>query len=582
MTSTGSADRKLKTGNCVAYGLGDLYGGGAFLLVSTFTMYYLVAVVGMNPLLAGLIPGLGKIWDAVSDPLMGYLSDRTSSRFGRRRVWFLVGIVPIFLSVSLIWLPVRLSSDLGLFAYYFLAYIFFYTVSTMVLVPYGALSAEMAREFKDRNKLTGFRMLFSMLAALLSGTVPQLIINALPDQRSGHLVMGLVFGAFFAAPWLITYFGTWDDQAPAPSRFVQTQDGDPGHTPGRTSDHTPGHPPGRTPGFVTNFASIFRNRSFRIHILMYIFAYATMDVLMGWLKFYLGDYLGRPGFLTIGLGAILLTQILSIPLYIGIANRRGHASAYRLGLGIMILGMAGMYFHTPATPAILLIINCIVVGLGQSAAVLVPFQLLPFVADVDELITGDKRAGTYAGAMTLIRKLVQGAAVLPLLGLTLSLIGYLGPVPSRFSQDELSGFVLPRAIAAGADPAILEQAYVVDGEGLLSLDVTLSNVQKRELRLALDAAGYKGSGASRITVPTPQLEGTPDRIRHLFALLPILLLSAGFVVSFRFRLDPVRHRIMMAELDRLRSGGSKTDATEEAKAVCELLSGINYEDCYSL
>lgn len=565
MTKTGSEDRQLKTRNCVAYGLGDLYGGGAFLLVSTFTMYYLVAVVGMNPLLAGLIPGLGKIWDAVSDPLMGYLSDRTSSRFGRRRVWFLVGIVPIFLSVSLLWLPVRLSSDLGLFTYYFLAYIFFYTVSTMVLVPYGALSAEMAREFKDRNKLTGFRMLFSMLAALLSGTVPQMIINALPDQRSGHMVMGLVFGAFFAAPWLITYYGTWDDQIPGSLKSMQGPQAE-------TS---------RMPGFVTNFASIFRNRSFRIHIAMYIFAYATMDVLMGWLKFYLADYLGRPGFLTIGLGSILLTQILSIPLYIAIANRKGHAAAYRLGLGIMILGMAGMYFHTPATPTIILIVNCIVVGLGQSAAVLVPFQLLPFVADVDELITGDKRAGTYAGAMTLIRKLVQGAAVLPLLGLTLSLIGYLGPVPAQFSQDELHGFVIPRATASAVDTGILERAYVADSEGLLSLDVELTSAQKREVRLVLDAAGYKGSGASRITIQTPQRADTPERIRALFAFLPIALLAAGFTVSFRFKLDPARHRIMMAELDRLRSGGSKIDVTHEAKMVCELLSGINYEESFS-
>ncbi|MDX9957348.1 MAG: MFS transporter [Spirochaetia bacterium] len=560
MNVTEPVERQLRIRNCVAYGLGDLYGGGAFLLVSTFTMYYLVAVVGMNPLLAGLIPGLGKIWDAVSDPLMGYLSDRTRSRFGRRRVWFLAGIIPIFLSVSLIWLPVRLSSDLGLFVFYFLAYLFFYTVSTMVLVPYGALSAEMAREFKDRNKLTGFRMLFSMLAALLSGTIPQLIINAFPDQRSGHLVMGLVFGAFFAAPWLITYLGTWDDQAPASARTDVS---------------------GNTPGFISNFASIFRNRSFRIHIAMYIFAYATMDVLMGWLKFYLADYLGRPGFLTIALGSILLTQILAIPLYISIANRKGHASAYRLGLGIMILGMVGMYFHTPETPRLVLVINCMVVGLGQSAAVLVPFQLLPFVADVDELITGDKRAGTYAGAMTLIRKLVQGAAVLPLLGLTLSLIGYLGPVPLRFSPDELQGFVIPRVAAAGADTALLRKAYLMEPDGLLTLDANLSSVRRRELRRILEAADYKGSGASRITVQTPQQEGTPARIRALFAFLPILLLTTGFAVSFRFKLDPGRHKIMMAEVERLRVGGSKTGVPEEAKAVCELLSGLKYEDCFA-
>ncbi|GAB1456913.1 hypothetical protein MASR2M48_22210 [Spirochaetota bacterium] len=74
MSASESQGHVLKTRNCVAYGLGDLYGGGAFLLVSTFAMYYLVAVIGLNPILAGLIPGLGKIWDALSDPLMGYIS----------------------------------------------------------------------------------------------------------------------------------------------------------------------------------------------------------------------------------------------------------------------------------------------------------------------------------------------------------------------------------------------------------------------------------------------------------------------------------------------------------------------------
>jgi oligogalacturonide transporter len=551
------SNRDLKTRNCVAYGLGDLYGGGAFLLVSTFAMYYLVAVVGMSPILAGLIPGLGKIWDAVSDPLMGYISDRTKSRFGRRRVWFLVGILPIFASVTLIWMPVRASTDLGLFAYYFLAYVFFYTVSTMVLVPYGALSAEMASGFKDRNKLTGFRMFFSMLAALVAGTVPQVIINAFPDPRAGHMAMGLIFGALFAAPWIIVYLGTWETEDPAAS--------------------VAGHGE-KAEGFIGNFASIFRNGSFRVHIVMYIFAYATMDVLMGWLKFYLADYLGRPGFLTIAMGSILVPQIAALPVYIAIANRKGHAFAYRIGLSIMLVAMAAMYLHTPDTPMAFLVLNCVLAGLGQSAAVLVPFQLLPFVVDVDELITGRKRAGTYAGAMTLIRKLVQGALVLPLLGVILSAIGYLGPVPSRIGGDDMSALILPRSAAADpADMAILKRAYAAGGDGILTIDPSLSENDMRAVRRALDAAGYKGSGATRKTVSVEQPEGTAGKIRALFAFLPMILLGLGILASVRMKLDPANHRVMRAEMDRLDAGGRKEDVPAEAKRVCEALAGMPYD-----
>jgi len=108
--SQASAERPLKTINCVAYGVGDLYGGGSFFIVSTFAMYYLVAVVGMSPILAGLIPGLGKVWDSISDPLMGYISDHTQSKRGRRRVFFLIAIAPIALTFSLIWMPVGFAS----------------------------------------------------------------------------------------------------------------------------------------------------------------------------------------------------------------------------------------------------------------------------------------------------------------------------------------------------------------------------------------------------------------------------------------------------------------------------------------
>ena len=478
---------QLKRKNYIAYGLGDLYGGGSFFLISTFSMYFLVSVVGMNPLLAGLIPGLGKIWDSISDPLMGYITDNNRSRFGRRRIFFLIGIIPIMVTFTLIWVPVPFKKQLSLFIYYFLAYLMFYSCSTMVLVPYSALSAEMTHDFKMRNKLIGTRMVFSMTATLIGGVAAQPLINSFADPGTGHLIMGLLFSIIFAVPYIFVFTGTWElpieDKSGAERKSI-----------------------------FRNFSSIYRNRTFRIHIAMYICSYAAMDVLMAWFKFYVIDYLKKPGVVTIGLGAILITQIIVLPVYVRLSNRRGHAFAYRSGLIVWAAAMTAMAFHNPDSSMIFIVLNCVLVGAGMSAGVIIPFQLLPFDADVDELITTEKRAGTYAGAMTLIRKLIQGALVLPLLGLLLSVIGY--------------------QTATGGETVI-------------------------------------------------QTAATLMKLRIIFAGTPILLAVAGIFVSFRFPVTPSSHKILIAEIERLKNGGRKSEADPEVKSVCEKMTGLEYEKLYS-
>ena len=101
----------------LGYGVGDIYGGGSFMLISLLFIFFLTDVVGLSALRAGQVAMIGKIWDAISDPLMGYLSDRTRTRYGRRRIFFLLGIVPITVSFSLLWLPVQFDNSLFTFLY---------------------------------------------------------------------------------------------------------------------------------------------------------------------------------------------------------------------------------------------------------------------------------------------------------------------------------------------------------------------------------------------------------------------------------------------------------------------------------
>ncbi|MDC7241181.1 MAG: MFS transporter, partial [Spirochaetales bacterium] len=317
--------RKIKLRNYIAYGAGDLYGGGAFFIVTTFSMFYLVNVVGMNPILAGLIPALGKIWDAVSDPLMGYIADNTrDNRYGRRRVWFLISILPIALSFTLIWFPAGFHSQVGKFVFYLFAYIFFFTVATVSYVPYAALSAEMTYDRGERNTLNGVRILFSFIATLIAGVAVKPIIDGFGGTAKGYLIMGIVFGLIFALPWVTLYFGTWE--LPQPVREKEKVH------------------------FFRNFLSMFENKSCRIHVAMYVCSFGTMDVFMAWIMFYFIDYLKMSPFFVIAQGALLITMMLVLPLYVKIANTRGHGTSYMIGMAIFFIGMIAMGFLPPVPP----------------------------------------------------------------------------------------------------------------------------------------------------------------------------------------------------------------------------------------
>lgn len=398
--------RKISFGRLVLYGLGDIFGGGSFAIIGMLFMFFLTEFAGLKPFTAGLVFAAGKFWDAVSDPIMGYLSDRTSTRFGRRRVYFLAGFIPVGVSFALLWVSINTASVAVTILYYSFAYILFSTVFTMVMVPYAALNADMTPDYKDRTRLSGARIIFSQVSGLVAATLPKIIIDSYADQRTGFVVMGIAFGLFYALPWLPVFFGTWE-RPEAVSSATST----------------------RSAGIFRNFGTIFRNRSLRIHIGMYVAAYSAMDVLMALFMYYLVYVLNRDGVYSLAMGSVFIIGIFMLPVYVVIANRRGKGAAFRVGLSLWMIGMLIAVFVQPESSLALLLVACVTIGLGVSACVMMPWAILPSVVDVDELITGKNRAGIYSGAITLIRKAVQGLIAMPLVGLVLQLIGFVSNQP---------------------------------------------------------------------------------------------------------------------------------------------------------
>jgi len=391
-------ERKITFKNLLSYGVGDIFGGGSFVIINLLFIYFLTDVAKLNPALAGLVVLAGKAWDAISDPIMGYISDTTKSKYGRRRIFFLIGIIPIILSFIAMWIPFSSENQIIKFIYYAFAYVFFSTAFTIVMIPYSALNAEMTREYKERTRLSGARLIFSQISSLISGTVPKMIVDSFPDKSQGFLVMSIVFAVFFALPWIIVFFGTWelpDVQIENKSVF----------------------------DFFKNLLVIWTNKSFRVHIGLYICAYSALDLIMAMFIYYIKYYIQKPHIFTMCLGAMLVTQVLFLPVYVTIANKKGKGFAYRVGVSIWAIALVSSLLFDSSTPLQYIIALSVLMGAGMSAGTMIPWAILPSVTDVGELITGKQQAGVYAGAMTFIRKLVQ-AFVLAIFGAVLETIGY--------------------------------------------------------------------------------------------------------------------------------------------------------------
>ena len=378
----------------IAYASGDIYGGGSFIIVGLLLLVYLTNVEGFSGTSAGIIIFIGKAWDAITDPFMGQLSDRTRSRFGRRRIYFLLGSLPVFFSWVMLWYGFGITGSTARFIYYTLAYIFFSTSFTIVMVPYNAILSDMVRDYNRRSAFTGMRLGFSAAAAIICATVPALITGAYADPKQAYLIMGLTFGALFAICWLAVFFGTWENQI-KPVAAVSIRD----------------------------WLSVIKNRSFRIYVIIFILCQMAIDTVMTLAVYFLTVSLQKEELFVMIMGSILATQLIFIGIFSHVAQKTDKTTPAYISAGVWIAACFAVIFFSNTTPDFIVISTCALIGVGSAGLNLFSWSALPDIADVDELITGRRREGLYAGVSTFMRKL-SGGVVVGVLGIALDVIGY--------------------------------------------------------------------------------------------------------------------------------------------------------------
>ncbi len=392
--------REERTWSKISYGFADIYGGGAFVVISTFFTVFLTKALGMPPALAGTIPLIGKFWDAVNDPIMGGLADRTKSKYGAKRFWLLVGSIASAITFIALWIPFKAGgSVIGQYIFYVIMYLLFSTGATLVMVPYNSLLPDMISDYTLRARYTSIRMMFSSFGAIIAGLIPTLLIKDNTNARQ-YLTVAFLFAFIFFVSVFLTFLGSWEKQKPVQKTSIKE-------------------------AFIESI-TVFRSRSFRLLTAIFIFGQGAADFLTGLSVYYVDDVLNAygGGNFTILMGVLLIAQFLGMILFAPIMARTSKKAPILIGTPVRIIATLAMllFSHEGANFTIILAL-AFVIGLGMAGTSTTIYAVLADMADVDELITSISRPSTCSGMATFARQIANGLTS-ALIGLLMAVVGY--------------------------------------------------------------------------------------------------------------------------------------------------------------
>lgn len=417
----------------LAYGIGGLMDGGGVSMMSCVMLAYMTKN-GIAMTVASTIMMLAKLWDAITDPFMGFISDNTRGKWGRRKPYMFFGGISLFICIFFVFLPVReWGMPVGGFtAYIIILYLIWNTCSTVTQVPYCSMASDITPSFRERNNANTVKLVFTAIASGLGYVLPLVFIEALtnPDgtgflfmpQLSSvdfWLCMSIIFGTLFGGGLVICGIFVKERINPKTpkQRFNFKQ-------------------------FVNSYAIPYKNRSYRWHIVMYVTAFMCMDIISALAVYYATDV--WHGYELFGMkmsslfiiAPLMVAAVVMFPLARVMMDKKSKQFAFRMGLPFYIGGGIMLAVMDPSwAPPILVPIVALIMGLGFGGAQMMPWIIFPDTVDVAEMATGARPTGTYSGMMTLARK-VGGALGVGMVGW---IIGGLGYVENK--SDDVAAYI---------------------------------------------------------------------------------------------------------------------------------------------
>ena len=420
----------------LGFGICDLGGNLFFTALGFWSLNYLTDTVGLGAALAGMAVMIGKLWDAVTDPMMGYLSDRTRTRWGRRRPYLLFGSVPLFLSMWFFFTKPSFSGPVLLTIWATWALMLLNTAYTVINIPYSSLTPELTDDYHERSSLNGFRFGFAVIGTILGAAAVQPIVGAFPTKSAGFSAMGAILGLIMALTALGTFFGV------------------------RERDHSKTEMPKE--GFFETYLLVFKNLPYVILLGTYALNLTGLNFLQGILVYYTKYIYQNEGLTTPAMVMLLLVAMVCIPVSVLVSKKIGKKRTYQISFAVLASACAAIYLLGHLLGPTFFLAMMVYAGIGIGFGYVAPWAMVPDTIEYDAKRSGERKEGAYYGMWTFISKVGQSLSIF-LSGLILSMGGYVADaVQSLRAQGAIRLLIGPLPVVVFIAAILLIQRYPLD------------------------------------------------------------------------------------------------------------------------
>jgi glycoside/pentoside/hexuronide:cation symporter, GPH family len=366
----------------LGFGVGTV---GVSILLNTVAVYFpamMVTVLGFSPAVAGYLLTGSKIYDVGADLAIGVVSDRTRSRWGRRRPFLFLGSLIGALAFVALFNPPPALSGTALIAVIALVLVVYSTGYSLFNVPYLAMPSEMTSDYHQRTNLLSYRTFFISIGQLIALSGAAALIALFGGDRAGYSRMGLVLGGIVLLATMASFFGTANADKGAPV------------------EHAP------RLGFLKNAKLALQNRPFVMLIACKFCNLLALSATTSTQLLFLLNVakVGYQGQLALSLG-LNIAMGLSMPIWVLLGKLMGKRNGYIAATVVYALATLSWLLAGPGEPTTALVVRGAFTGISSGGMLLLGISMLPDTMEYDLRRTGLQRAGVFSSVYAIIEKL---------------------------------------------------------------------------------------------------------------------------------------------------------------------------------